>query len=371
MAGSFDLARFRDSRVLSDAVKHSASPSAIAFARELETGLQVAIKAFPVYPEAYLRDRVRAGDQPGDQQALRALMNQGLEYEACVYQRTLPTLDGTPHLVQPLGILNADMSSEATGLVVALWDSLTRSLKPAERSTITGLRLVVTERRPKTRDLNAYLQNASEAATCAAMFQLLYTIHVLTRTDVQNHDLHFGNVLVDLAPEEDSIAYQVNGAEYHVPVAGAKLMVFDWDRAFALRSCGTNPLLDGSSCGHVSSCSTLNRKYDLIVVLTMLAFALEDAKGYPPRPEAAGFVTMCFQGQLDAHRTLIDQKTSRPCNWDRSVRQCVPWQTTDPTWVVTVEEALAMPYFERFRVRSQGPRPLHARPLVQASGVGN
>jgi len=351
-------------KVLSHTDKNTVSPSAIAFAVDAPTGLGLAIKAFPLFAPVFYDDVAissrRPRMSPDDQQIhAYALHNTALVYESCVYANAIPDLDLTPHVVQPLGSLTLGVPSQ-TWLGNQLLDALAanRVVPSRFQADMVGMHLIVTERVSSSVPLAKLLETAFEDETRSLLFQLIYTIHVMNQNEVVHHDLHFNNVLVDMTPAEAAFEYEVVGQRFEVPVLAGKLMLFDWDRAYAPRHCGDNALLHHVSCAGESACNSFSSKYDLMVALGMVAMALADNAvlfGVDHRPEATAFVKECLQDEFMPdynafRRGTLDSSSYRPCRHSGPGSPCFAWPANAPHDVLSAQQALELPYFDSFRV---------------------
>jgi len=367
MKGEDGLRALTELSVLSTAAKGSASPSLVVFAVDVQTRIGLAIKVVPVYQDAYYNavaiPPVDAAQWSGRSDPLSfadldALANIALHYESCVYTNVIPELHHTPHLVRPVGQLIVQPDQSA--LPHLLYDTLLgHGIVDPSVEDVTALHLIMTERVPSTVTLHQALIEASEEDIRSFLFQLVYTLHVLTANEVVHHDLHLRNILVDQSPAEAGFVYKVGGHRFQVPMGAGKLLLFDWDRAYAPRHCGDNPLLHHVACERQSACNSFSGKYDMTFVLGMVAMlvATNRVVKFRLRPEAMTFLTECLGDTYGVYhrkfrRNTLDPETFRPCHRPsgKLSGRCLPWPADDPPSVLSPSEALQLPYFDQFRV---------------------
>lgn len=136
--------------------------------------------------------------------------------------------------------------------------------------------VTIMERRKHTKNLErTLLETKSDNERLKALvYQIVFTLAVLTQYGIQHNDLHNGNILVDLKPVERYITYQVGGggsATYKVDVGKyGKVLLFDWDFGYS-KQIGPNAALDKYYCSHSGICNTINPRFDLYTILSYIS----------------------------------------------------------------------------------------------------
>lgn len=93
----------------------------------------------------------------------------------------------------------------------------TWKLAPAAVNPI-AVHIIVTERRTNVDLLSNMLKKPQSIDTIRAwLFQIVFSLAILADLQVQHNDLHPGNILLDLNPEEAAIFYKMEDHIYRVP----------------------------------------------------------------------------------------------------------------------------------------------------------
>jgi len=332
-------------KVLTDMEKRSASISVIAFAEHVITKQRVVIKAF------FKQKAIQELD-PLQQARMYILQDSfmKLTYEAKMY-KALSELGAVPNLVQFIAYQSMPMNKNqfrerrmaeiksARGLfpfMLALKYLVKDAFEPV------SLHMIVTEYRPQTVPLLAVFESNSMTPDRlrAIMFQIVYTLTVLNAAGFQHNDLHPGNILVDMAPAEIGIQYEVYGGKFSVPVAGNKVLLFDWDFGVC-PSCGINSFLD-RTCASLGICNHINPKFDLFTIMSMMEVNIK-LTAYADYHK--------FRKDVLGSTPLVQKHPARMCN--EVVRDgksmCVPFDANEPHSVMHPRDALLHDYFSPFR----------------------
>jgi hypothetical protein len=136
----------------------------------------------------------------------------------------------------------------------------------------------VTKRVVKSELLHKVLarEPLSEDRVRAYTFQVLAALGIMLAHDIQHNDLHFANILVDLAPATGALVYAEGGRSYRVPTRPhGRILLFDWDFA-RCGSCGVNHRLDDALCAESGVCPAANRKFDLYMVMRQMYLTVRE-----------------------------------------------------------------------------------------------
>jgi len=341
--------RLRVLEVLTEDQKRSASWSFIAFCKDRVTGIRLAVKGFAWFD----LDRCAPFADMGFTSRQHAHVS-GLQYEACMYEKATPRL-ATPNLVKPLGSTRLSSKTLRTANI-AFVKAVARAgaglgLDHALKGDCLGVELVFTELRPAVKSLHRIMVEDSPSPDVlrALAFQIVYTVYAMQQGEVQHHDLHLGNVLVDLKPHEVHIEYRAAGFVFQVPMTSGKVMVFDWDLGYS-PACGANPRLSQSACQALSACNQMTLNYDwaqLLYKLLITAITLDFR-------EFASFVRAFLPVDAVSNMSLAGNPRGYPCFRPQDGRApCAAWPTDQPTWLSELEgpeQALAHAYFDPLRL---------------------
>jgi len=338
---------FVDLRVLEPEVKDSSSHSVVGFCVDLDSGLPMAVKAFPwLRSDALVAMAHEQGDEPRSGEAGPTSVL-GLQYEACAYGEAAERL-GTPNIVQALGTLTVAWDDPAMGMpfLRTLAEQAVLQLgtvSPLLHAAV-GLELVFTERRLGALPFHDAVRGASLEAVRALVFQTVYTLYAMQQAQVQHHDLHLRNMLVDIDPDEERVEYRAAGLTFDVPLVDGKVMVFDWDRGYT-PACGPNLRLDLADCRQTSACSQVTSKYDWVMLLHKLSIAETWGDG-----DMRAFAHDMLG--LNAIQEMRDG-LGFPCNEAVAASdRCAPWPPTGTGWldeVADIADAFEHDYFQPLR----------------------
>jgi hypothetical protein len=235
----------------------SMSYSSVGFGYIVKSKLPVAFKFFIEYePAPHVAEYAEAREQC-----------EKMKYEELVYQAiTKAQINNTVRFVAKVSIPYA---TAGTYLPPAVFNAL-QTVIPADLYRYAKtVNVTIMERRVQAKSLErTLLDTKSDAERLKSLlYQIVFTLAVLSQNGIQHNDLHNGNILVDLKPTERFITYQVNSTTYKIDVGKyGKVLVFDWDFGYS-KYTGPNKALDNYYCSHSGICNTVNPRFDLYTIL--------------------------------------------------------------------------------------------------------
>jgi len=366
----------------------SMSYSAVGFGTQTKTAMPVAFKFFVEYtPAPQIADFAEANEQCGK-----------MKYEQLVYQAiTRASINNTVAFVAAVRLeYNLAKNNLSAEILHALQLVIPSSLVPH----IKYIHVTIMERRPMADSFDHILSKtalANELQLKSLIWQIVFTLAVLTQHQIQHNDLHYGNILIDQKPVESSITYSLkNGQKYKVDVGKyGKVLLFDWDFSYSAAS-GHNVSLDNYYCQQSGICNSVNPRFDLFTILYYIEST--DTAFNEFKKAVRGSVPLYenFQGRMCSINPRIPEipvkkmkrgfrytikalgNTSWPaCGLKSTVSphvndtflssatasckgtgtvyrkkeiKCVPYPLNEPHTVMTPLQALAHPYFDALKI---------------------
>ncbi len=241
------------------------SYSSVGFGYVVKTKLPVAFKFFLEYAPA--------PDIPAYAEAREQC--EKMKYEERVYQAlTKAQVNNTVRFVAKASFPYA---TAETSMKPLIFNNLQKVIPADLLRYAETVHVTIMERRKHTKNLErTLLETKSDHERLKALvYQIVFTLAVLTQYGIQHNDLHNGNILVDLKPVERYIMYQVGGgggaATHKVDVGKyGKVLLFDWDFGYSKQT-GPNAALDKYYCSHSGICNTINPRFDLYTILSYIS----------------------------------------------------------------------------------------------------
>jgi serine/threonine protein kinase len=368
----------------------SMSYSAVGFGTQTKTAMPVAFKFFVEYtPAPQITEYAEANEQCAK-----------MKYEQLVYQAI--TRASVNNTVTFVAAVRLDYSLAKNNLSAETLNALQLVIPSALVSYIKYIHVTIMERRPMADSFDHILSKIALSTNAlqlkSLLWQIVFTLAVLTQHQIQHNDLHYGNILVDQKPVESSITYSLptTGQKYKVDVGKyGKVLLFDWDFSYSAAS-GHNVSLDNYYCQQSGICNSVNPRFDLFTILyyiesTDVAFnefkqavrgsvpIYENFQGrmcninpripeIPVKKMKRGFrYTIKALGNTSwpacglkstvsphVNDTFLSSATAS-CKGTGTVYRkkeikCVPYPLNEPHTVLTPLQALAHPYFDALKI---------------------
>jgi hypothetical protein len=368
----------------------SMSYSAVGFGTQTKTAMPVAFKFFVEYtPAPQITEYAEANEQCAK-----------MKYEQLVYQAI--TRASVNNTVTFVAAVRLDYSLAKNNLSAETLNALQLVIPSALVSYIKYIHVTIMERRPMADSFDHILSKIALSTNAlqlkSLLWQIVFTLAVLTQHQIQHNDLHYGNILVDQKPVESSITYSLptTGQKYKVDVGKyGKVLLFDWDFSYSAAS-GHNVSLDNYYCQQSGICNSVNPRFDLFTILyyiesTDVAFnefkkavrgsvpLYENFQGrmcninpripeIPVKKMKRGFrYTIKALGNTSwpacglkstvsphVNDTFLSSATAS-CKGTGTVYRkkeikCVPYPLNEPHTVLTPLQALAHPYFDALKI---------------------
>lgn len=368
----------------------SMSYSAVGFGTQTKTATPVAFKFFVEYtPAPQITEYAEANEQCAK-----------MKYEQLVYQAI--TRASVNNTVTFVAAVRLDYSLAKNNLSAETLNALQLVIPSALVSYIKYIHVTIMERRPMADSFDHILSKIASSTNAlqlkSLLWQIVFTLAVLTQHQIQHNDLHYGNILVDQKPVESSITYSLptTGQKYKVDVGKyGKILLFDWDFSYSATS-GHNVSLDNYYCQQSGICNSVNPRFDLFTILYYIEST--DTAFNEFKKAVRGSVPLYenFQGRMCAINPRIPEipvkkmkrgfrytikalgNTSWPaCGLKPTVSphvndtflssatasckgtgtvyrkkeiKCVPYPINEPHTVLTPLQALAHPYFDALKI---------------------
>lgn len=368
----------------------SMSYSAVGFGTQTKTAMPVAFKFFVEYtPAPQITEYAEANEQCAK-----------MKYEQLVYQAI--TRASVNNTVTFVAAVRLDYSLAKNNLSAETLNALQLVIPSALVSYIKYIHVTIMERRPMADSFDHILSKIALSTNAlqlkSLLWQIVFTLAVLTQHQIQHNDLHYGNILVDQKPVESSITYSLptTGQKYKVDVGKyGKVLLFDWDFSYSAAS-GHNVSLDNYYCQQSGICNSVNPRFDLFTILYYIEST--DTAFNEFKQAVRGSVPLYenFQGRMCAINPRIPEipvkkmkrgfrytikalgNTSWPaCGLKSTVSphvndtflssatasckgtgtvyrkkeiKCVPYPLNEPHTVLTPLQALAHPYFDALKI---------------------
>lgn len=368
----------------------SMSYSAVGFGTQTKTGMPVAFKFFVEYtPAPQIVEYAEANEQCAK-----------MKYEQLVYQAiTRASINNTVAFVAAVRL---DYSLAKNKLSAETLQSLQLVIPSTLVSHIKYIHVTIMERRPLADSFDHILSKIASSTNAfqlkSLLWQIVFTLAVLTQHQIQHNDLHYGNILVDQKPVESSITYSLapSGQKYKVDVGKyGKILLFDWDFSYSAAS-GHNVALDNYYCQQSGICNSINPRFDLYTILYYIESTDTDFNEFKKAVRGSAPLYENFQGRMCAINPRIPElpvkkmkrgfrytikalgNTSWPaCGLKPTVSahvndtflssatasckgtgtvyrkkeiKCVPYPLNEPHTVMTPLQALAHPYFDALKI---------------------
>jgi serine/threonine protein kinase len=373
----------RVTKVLNTAQKGSASNTVIAFGTMRDTNLPIVLK---IWVECNTKDletsvkkqmytEIHSGARQQMENAIRgrvldleATMDKQ-EFEAKVYRAlakigpqsnivryvnhftlwTYPSaLSATTSLFETVDPMLQDLETEIFNILQVYNTQIAQAYpfdNPFTQALDFRIHFLVTEHRPNSVSLFDMLAapKLTDIDMRSLMFQLLFALLTLSRHGIQHNDMHPGNVLIDLEPNESHMSYEIAGRRYVVNTGYVgKVLLFDWDLGHC-EPCGANTQLEKLElCTSYGVCDKQNERFDLYTILT---YTYDNTVSRVARKEFKMFVDAML-GPTKTRDTYRKERTRyRMCN-PSGYHTCAPYPDGQPKQVRTLTQALLDPYFD-------------------------
>ena len=314
---------------------NNASDSVVAFARDLENDVEVAIKTF-------WRFRDGSNDNPTSM-----LLYEGRIYHELANEPSGPVV---PNIAQIIGSYHTAPSFidaaaypasftrftdyyENTAVVQEYINTLRTRTKG---KPISDVYMIVTKRYPQT--LQALMHTKPNAAVLKSIiFQVLYTLAAMEHYGFQHNDLHLNNIFVEPVTAPLSVVYRINQDTFKVPVPYFARL-YDWN--YATRGPGSNAALERANlCPRYGICNRINSRYDLYTLAGyMFNFFIPTEVKY--------FLFDCVPNKE------TERMANRMCRVADGTAEgvCMPYDEGTPSTVLSAGAALRHKWFRSFRV---------------------
>lgn len=202
-----------------------------------------------------------------------------LLYEAKVYTKIINNIivdKLSPNFIGSFGYGECSVEKTTNFLPERNSDIIYRRLKTGNFNLLLKpkLGIILNPAVPRSRTFKYLYPTVSDNNKINMLFQVIYSLGVMSKFRLIHNDLHANNVLVDDERKEELYAFIIRDKIFSFETKYVPL-IFDWDHSYS-DYLGENKYLDEKTCLEWNTCNSFKNNFDLAVFLCTLDWMLPD-----------------------------------------------------------------------------------------------
>lgn len=243
--------------------KKSATPTQIIFG-ELSNNSPIAVKTYVSIPKySYYTGNL----------LYYYIQTLSLEYEAKMYTLINKIVENlySPNFLTLKGVETCNFDGVSKLLGVNKYDLAKQfylyKILPVDDILKLNISMIITERPEVSLSFDKFMQKDIGILDYKyVIFQIIYSIEVMIRSQIQHNDLHLENILVEVLNKPKNMIFKIDDNEFYYIKTRYVPKIFDWDSSYS-PLIGDNFELKKYKCENYGVCNKLNNRFDLFTFL--------------------------------------------------------------------------------------------------------